>query len=209
MTTSTPQGDYPHHRFSRRARLGFGLCSGIRRRRSFLFRALGLLGGVALATPAAAQFSVDGQKVAPAESNFAGVRQVTPRYGLVVQINHDVRRESDFELNLVDDVYAGLLQQYRQGPVVRADALPLVVSTQAKIARFGEGGRRRMFRFLEPELRRHQDLHLSPTAIFISDETLANAERLRSVLTRALRFHFDPQLREAIDSMDRPHPDRR
>ena len=65
-----------------------------------------------------------------------------------------------------------------------------------------------MFRFLEPELKQHADLHLSPTAIFISDEALADAARLRSVLTRALQFYFDERLREAIDSMDRPVPDR-
>ena len=92
--------------------------------------------------------------------------------------------------------------------MIRADALPLVVTLQAKIDRFGEGGRRRMFRILEPELKTHKDLHVSPTAIFISDETLGDGERLRSVLTRALRFHFDERLREAIESMDRPIPDR-
>lgn len=177
-------------------------------RRPFL-PALALLASVAAAVPAAAQFSMNGQKVPPAESNFAGVRQVTPRYGLVVQINHDVQIPEDFELALVDEVYGDLLQRSSRGPTIRADALPLVVSTQAKIARFGEGGRRRwMFRFLEPELKRHPDLHLSPTAVFISDDTLADRERLRSVLSRALRFHFDERFREALDTMDRPTPDR-
>jgi len=46
--------------------------------------------------PASAQFAVAGRKVPPAESNFAGVRQVTPRDGLVVQINHDARTAGDF-----------------------------------------------------------------------------------------------------------------
>jgi hypothetical protein len=159
------------------------------------------------AGPAHAQFTIHGKKVAPVESNFAGVRQVTPRHGLVVQVNHDIR-PGDLELSLVDEVYSGLLRQSRQGPVVRADALPLVITSQAKIDRFGEGGRRRMFRFLEPELRRHRDLHLSPTAIFITDEALADPERLRSVLTRALSFHFDERFRQAVESMDRPLPDR-
>jgi hypothetical protein len=158
--------------------------------------------------PASAQFAIAGKKVPPAESNFAGVRQVTPRYGLVVQINHDAQTAGDFELGLVDEVYAGLLRDSRRGPVVRADALPLVVATQAKLDRFGEGGRRRMFRFLEPELKKHPDLHLSPTAIFISDGALGDGERLRSLLTRALRFHFNERFREAIESMDRPTPDR-
>ena len=49
-----------------------------------------------LFAPASAQFAVAGRKVPPAESNFAGVRQVTPRYGLVVQINHDAPTAGDF-----------------------------------------------------------------------------------------------------------------
>ena len=167
-----------------------------------------VLVGLAAAPPARAQFSVGGKKAPPVESNFAGVRQSTPRYGLVVQINHDVRPPGDFELNLVDEIYRNLWRESRRGPVIRADALPLVVTLQAKIDRFGEGGRRRMFRILEPELKTHKDLHVSPTAIFISDETLGDGTRLRSVLTRALRFHFDERLREAIESMDRPIPDR-
>lgn len=178
------------------------------RRRPSLLPALALLASVTAAPPAIAQFSVNGQTVPPSERNFAGVRRVTPRYGLIVQINHDVRAPRDFELTLVDEVYAALLRRSTRGPVIRPDALPLVISTQAKIARFGEGGRRRMFRFLEPELKRHPDLHLSPIAIFISDETLTDAGRLRSTLTRALGFHFDDRLREAIDSIDRLTPDR-
>jgi hypothetical protein len=157
--------------------------------------------------PAGAQFAINGRKIAPVESNFAGVRQVTPRYGLVVQVNHDARPPGDVDLALVDEVYAGLLRDLGPRPIVRADALPLVVTSQAKIERFGEGGRRRMFRFLEPELRRHRDLHLSPAAIFISDEALADTDKARSVLRRALSFHFDTRFREAIESMDRPVPD--
>jgi hypothetical protein len=170
--------------------------------------ALPLIAALLAPASASAQFSVAGRRVAPVESNFAGVRQLTPRYGLVVQINHDTRAVGDFELNLVDEVYGSLLRESARGPVVKADALPLVVTTQAKLDRFGEGGRRRMFRLLEPEIKRHPDLHLSPTAIFISDEALGDGERLRSLLTRALRFHFDDRFRQAIESMDRPTPDR-
>jgi hypothetical protein len=188
--------------------LRHGPRSPIHRRQTRLLGALALLASVGSAGPAGAQFSVDGKTVPPTETNFAGVRQVTPRYGLVVQINHDVRAPGDFDLSLVDEIYAGLLRESGRGPVIRPDALPLVVSTQAKLTRFGEGGRRRMFRFLEPELKKHPDLHVSPTAIFISEETLADAGRLRSTLTRGLRFHFDQRLREAFESMDRPIPDR-
>jgi hypothetical protein len=187
--------------------LGHGRGSRTRQRHAIV-GAIALLASLAAGSPAAAQFSVSGKKVAPVETNFAGARQVTPRYGLVVQINHDVQPPGDFELTVVDDVYGELLQRSARGPVIRADALPLVVSTQAKITRFGEGGRRRMFRFLEPELKRHPELHVSPTALFISDATLADAARLRSALTRALGFHFDTRLREAIESMDAPLPDR-
>jgi hypothetical protein len=170
--------------------------------------ALGLAAAVLAVSDARAQFAVAGQKVPPAETNFAGVRQVSPRYGLVVQINYDVRTAGDFDLSLVDDVYAGLLREFRRAPLVPADLLPLVVTTEAKIARFGEGGRRRMFRWLESEIRQHRDLHLSPTAIFISDGTLGDGEKLRSVLARGLRFLFDQKFRDALDSMDHPMPDR-
>jgi len=54
----------------------------------------------------------------------------------------------------------------------------------------------------------HPDIHLSPAAIFISDENLKDRERLRSALTRALSFLFDRRFREALDSMERPIPDK-
>jgi hypothetical protein len=169
----------------------------------------GLVGALLAPGAAGAQFAINGKKVAPVESNFAGVRQVTPRYGLVVQINHDARPPGDVDLALVDEVYASLLRDLGRRPIVRADALPLVVTSQAKIQRFSEGGRRRMFRFLEPDLRTHRDLHLSPAGIFISDDAMGDDQKLRALLTRALQFHFDARFREAIESMDRPIPDHR
>ena len=48
------------------------------------------------ALPAAAQFTVAGRKVSPQEVNFAGLRYTSPRYGLVVQINHDAKLAGDF-----------------------------------------------------------------------------------------------------------------
>jgi hypothetical protein len=83
-----------------------------------------------------------------------------------------------------------------------------VFVSDAKMARFGEGGRRRIFRFLESDLRKHPDVHLSPAAIFISDETLRDREKLHSALGRALSFLFDRRFREALDSIERPTPDR-
>ena len=156
--------------------------------------------------PAAAQFAIGGRKVAPQESNFAGVRHASPRYGVVVQLNHDARLNGDFELTLVDDAYASLLRQHRT-TVVR-DMLPLVFVADAKMARFGEGGRRRMFRWLESDLRGHPDIHVSPAAIFVSDENLDDRQKLQSALNRALGFYFNPRFREALESVERPTPDR-
>jgi hypothetical protein len=156
---------------------------------------------------AAAQFAIAGRKVTPQETNFAGVRHTSPRFGLVVQLNHDARLNGDFELTLVDEAYAGFLQQ-GQTAVLPVDALPVVFVSEAKMVRFGEGGRRRIFRLLEPELRRHQDLHLSPAGIFISDENLIDRARLQSALSRALGFLFDRRFRETLDSIERPTPDR-
>lgn len=157
---------------------------------------------------AAAQFTVNGSKMLPAESNFAGVRQVTPRYGIVVQVNHDAHAPRDLELTALDEVYEQVRRELKREPYIRPDALPFVITTGAKIARFGEGGRRRMFRFMEPELKGHKDLHLSPTAIFIAADNLQTDESLRGALNRAVRFLFDEKFRQALDSMDRPIADR-
>jgi len=173
----------------------------VSRRVPLLVTAL-VLAGLFGPAPAAAQFTVGGRKVTPEETNFAGVRQTSPRYGLVVQLNHDARLNGDFELTLVDEVYAGLLRQHRAA-AVKTEGLPLVFVSDAKMARFGEGGRRRIFRFLESDLRKHPDVHLSPAAIFISDETLRDPEKLHSALGRALSFLFDRRFREALDAYDR------
>jgi hypothetical protein len=163
----------------------------------------GLLGPRA----ADAQFTIAGRQVAPEETNFAGVRRASPQYGVIVQLNHDAQRNGDFELTLVDEVYGELLRRHRAA-TVRADVLPLVFVSDAKMARFGEGGRRRMFRFLESELRQHPDVHLSPAAIFISDLNLRDRDKLHSALDRGLTFLFDRRFREALDSIERPTPDR-
>jgi hypothetical protein len=160
-----------------------------------------------LPVPADAQFTVAGRKVSPQETNFAGLRHASPRYGLVVQINHDAKLAGDFELDLVDETYATLLRKH-QSAQVPAELLPVVFASDAKIVRFGEGGRRRLFRWLEPELREHPDVHLSPTAIFISDETLKDREKLRSALSRALSFLFNRRFRGALESIELPTPDK-
>ena len=156
---------------------------------------------------ASAQFTIAGRKVLPQETNFAGVRHASPRYSLVVQINHDARLGDDLELGLVDEAYGSLLTQHRSA-VVPVDFLPVVFVSDAKIARFGEGGRRRMFRWLEPEFKKHSDIHVSPAGIFISDTASRDRDTLRSALTRGLAFLFDQRFRQALDSMDRPIPDK-
>ena len=178
-----------------------------RRAALVLLTTLALAAGLLDPCPAGAQFTIAGRKVTPQESNFAGVRHSSPSFGLIVQLNHDARLNGDFELTLVDDAYAGLLRQGRTA-ALPADALPVVFVSDAKMARFGEGPRRRLFRLLEPELRKHPDVHLSPAAIFISDENLGDRAKLQSALSRALAFLFDRRFRETLESVERPAPDR-
>lgn len=170
--------------------------------------AVALFAYVLVPNVAGAQFTSGGTKVPPIETNFAGVRQVSPRYGLVVQINHDARTPGDFELSLLDETYARLLNHFRRAPTIPASLLPVVFVSEAKMARFGEGGRRRLFRWLESDLSKHPDLHLSPAAIFVSDATLQDRDKLRSVLSRALGFLFDQRFRQALDALEPPQPDR-
>lgn len=151
---------------------------------------------------ASAQFTIAGKKVHPSETNFAGVRQVSPVYGFVVQINHNAQLAVDIDLDVVDAAFSKLLKEHRQAPLVSASRLLVVVTTEAKIAKFGEAGQRRMFRWLEPELRKQRDFHVSPVAIFISDQTAGDRAKLEAVLTRAFSFYFDPRLKEALDAVD-------
>jgi hypothetical protein len=65
-----------------------------------------------------------------------------------------------------------------------------------------------MFRWLESDLRRHPDVHVSPAAIFVSDQNLVDRQKLQSALGRALSFYFNPRFREALESVERPTPDR-
>lgn len=163
-----------------------------------------LLLGSAILIPgqASAQFTIAGKKVPPSETNFAGVRQVSPVYGFVVQINHDAQLAADFDLQVIDAAFAKLVKEHGGTPFVSATRLLVVVTTEAKIAKFGEAGQRRMFRWLEPELRKHRDFHVSPVAVFISDQAAADRAKLEAVLMRALTLYFDPRLREALDSVD-------
>lgn len=156
--------------------------------------------------PARAQFTIAGKKIHPTETNFAGVRQVSPVYGFVVQINHDAQLPADFDLEVVDSAFAKLLRENRRSPLVAATRLLVVVTTEAKITKFGEAGQRRMFRWLEPELRKHRDFHVSPVALFISDLAAGDRVKLEEVLMRAFTLYFDARLKEALDAIDvTPH----
>lgn len=180
--------------------------SWICRHRWGALRALALLASLAGATPASGQFLVDGKRVGPTETNFAGVRQISPLYGFVVQINHDARLDGDLDLGLIDDVFAKLQRDHRGEALVAPTRLVVVITTGAKIAKFGEAGQRRIFRWLEPDLRKHRDFHVSPVAIFIADQVAADREKLEAVLSRALSLYFDPRLKEALDSVDTQAP---
>ncbi len=201
--------DWRERRPGRGRSRGTPIMDGRTRGRRLVWPAAALALGIAIAPPAAsAQFTLSGKKVPPTETNFAGVRQVSPRYGLIVQINHDARTAGDFEIGLLDETYAALLRQFRRGPTVPTDLLPVVFVSEVKLARFGERPWRRMFRWLEPELRRHPDLHLSPAAIFISDQMLADQAKLRSALARGLGLLFDQRLGTALGSVEQPTPDK-
>src|SRR5262245_21148713 len=65
---------------------------------------------------AMAGFTVHGQKVPTIETNFAGDRQMSPRFKVVIQINHDTEQTRDLELTIVDDIFQTLLTDYRRDP---------------------------------------------------------------------------------------------
>lgn len=165
-----------------------------------------LLAGVVTAPPAEAQFSAGGRKVPPLEQNFAGVRQVSPLYRFGVQVNHDAELPGDFDLDVIDDTFTKLLREHRRDPLVPPSRLVVAITTGAKIAKFGEAGQRRIFRWLEPQLRKHRDFHVSPVAIFIADQVAAGRRKLEDVLTRALGLYFGTELKDALDSLDTGAP---
>jgi hypothetical protein len=145
-----------------------------------------------------AGFTVHGQKVPSVETNFAGERQVSPRFKVVVQINHDTEQTHDFELTFVDDIFQALLTDYRRDPFLPNDFLTVVIITEVKMRRFYEGPKRYLFRLLAREMETHPDIYLSPTAIFISEQTLGDERRLRAALYQGLGYLFNQEFYNAM-----------
>lgn len=148
--------------------------------------------GFILPPRAIAGFTVSGKKVSSVETNFAGQRQVSPKFKIPVQINHDVEQTRDLELTVVDDVFQLLLADHRTKPRLLTYFPTVVFVTEAKMLRFHEGPRwrilRRIARFFTGETGKQSDVYLSPTAVFISDRTLGDDQKLRSALYQALSY---------------------
>jgi hypothetical protein len=155
---------------------------------------------------AAAGFTIDGRPVKPQDSNFAGVRHVSPTYRIPVQINHDTQLTGDLELTIVDDVFQAVLAQHRRAPYVPIDALPVVFIAVLKLRRFSEGPRRLLFGQLETEIKKQRDVYVAPTAIFITDAALGDDARLRAVLRLGLGYLFNEDFYRALVGLEHAIP---
>jgi hypothetical protein len=150
---------------------------------------------------ASAGFLVQGAPVPFLETNFAGERQLSPKFKVVVQINHDTEKTRDLELTIVDEVFQTLLAYHQRAPLLPSDFLTVVFITDAKMRRFFEGPKRRIFRILEGEMEKHPDVYLSPTAIFISASTLEDDQRLRTALYQGLGYLFNQEFYDAMEGL--------
>lgn len=150
---------------------------------------------------AIAGFTVSGKKVSSVETNFAGERQVSPKFKIAVQVNHDAEQTRDLELTIIDEVFQSLLADHRRESLIPSNFLPVVFITDVKMRRFHEGPRRWIFRLLEGEKGKHPDVYLSPTAVFISDSTLGDDRRLRAALYQGLSYVFSQEFYEAMQGL--------
>lgn len=150
---------------------------------------------------AIAGFTVSGKKVSSIETNFAGERQVSPKFKIAVQVNHDAEQTRDLELTIIDEVFQSLRASHRREPLLPSNFLPVVFITDVKMRRFHEGPRRWVFRIFEGEMEKHPDIYLSPTAVFISDSTLRDDRRLRSALYQGLGYLFSQEFYESIQGL--------
>ena len=185
-----------------------GSRQSVARRCGCLARSLLIWALLAYPIPAAAAagFTVDGHSVTPQDSNFAGVRHASPMYRIPVQINHDTQPTGNLELTIVDDAFQALLAHHRRAPYVPVDALPVVVIADLKLRRFSEGPRRLLFGQLETEIKQQRDVYAAPTAIFITDAALGDAERLRADLRLGLGYLFNEDFSRAIVGLERAIP---
>ncbi len=150
---------------------------------------------------AIAGFTVSGKKVSSTETNFAGERQVSPKFKIAVQVNHDAGQTRDLELTIVDEVFQSLLADHRREPLLPRDFFRVVFITEAKMRRFYEGPKRWIFKLLEGKMEKHPDVYLSPAAVFISDSALGDDQRLRSALYQGLGYLFSREFYEAMQGL--------
>src|SRR5438128_11343884 len=151
-----------------------------RRGLAVLFLVMGGLVFCPAAAVAGGRFTIGGRVVEPQDSNFAGVRHASPKYRISVQINHDTRTVADLELSVVDEVFRVLLALHRREPFLTADAIPVGVIADMKMPRVIEGARRLLVGNLETDLKKQQEVYVSPTAIFVTEATLAHNERIQA-----------------------------
>ena len=154
-----------------------------------------------LSSWAMAGFTVQGQQVSSIETNFAGERQVSPKFKVVVQMNHDTEKTRGLELTIIDEVFQALLTDLRREPLLPSNFLTVVFITEAKMRRFYEGPERRIFRMLEGKAGQHHDVYLAPMAVFISERTLEDDQRLRSALYQGLGHLFSQKFYEAMEGL--------
>ncbi|HXH13510.1 MAG TPA: hypothetical protein VNP04_27520 [Alphaproteobacteria bacterium] len=151
-------------------------------------------------------FAIAGRAVEPHDINFAGARRSSPTYGITVQINHDAQTSGRLELAVVDEVFQALLAQHRRAPYLPAQSLPVVIIADLKMRRFLAGPRRLLFGKLETEIKTQQDVYLAPTAIFITDAAIADADRLRASLRLGLGYLFNEDFYHAILGLEHAIP---
>ena len=174
-------------------------------RAAFSLVVWGLIAWPALALAGGA-FTVGGHPVEPQETNFAGARHASPSYRIVVQINHDTQAVNPLELIVIDDVYRALLAQHKRQPYLPADSVPVVFIADAKLRLFLAGPRRLLFGNLETEIKKQQDVYLSPTAIFVTDAAFADSEKLRAALRLGLSYLFNADFYRAVVGLDHATP---
>ncbi len=169
-----------------------------------------LLAWSLLASPTVARagpaFTLGGRGVEPQDSNFAGIRHASPTYRITIQINHDTQASAPLELSVVDEVYRSLLIQHRREPYLPVEAVPVVFIADLKMRRFLEGPQRRMFGALETEVKKQDAVYPSPTAIFVTDATLADRDKLRAALRLGLGYLFNVEFYRAVVGLDHAVP---
>lgn len=155
---------------------------------------------------AGAAFTVGGRGVAPQDANFAGIRHASPTYRIMVQINHDTQGSARLELGVIDEVYRSLLAQHRREPYLPTESVPVVFIADLKMRRFLDGPRRLLFDALETEVKKQDAVYPSPTAIFVTDATLADRDKLRAALRLGLGYLFNAEFYRAVVGLDHAVP---